>query len=192
MASGHQHPREADPEQAAEEKEHDRLGEQLTGETPAPGAERRAQGDFPRARGRPGQHDAGDVRAGRGQDQRDQHHQRAGETEHDVPVSARARERQRVQPARLIGRGAAVTIDRVCRWSASSAAADGERHVRPQPPAGDDAAGAVGPDREPHIARLDAGALEARRRDADDGDRPPVDPQRPADDASSPLKRRLQ
>ncbi len=85
-----QHTREADPEQTAEEKEHDRLGEQLTDETSSPGAERRAECDLPRARGRPGQHDAGDVRAGHGQDQRDQHHQSGGEATHDIPVPARA------------------------------------------------------------------------------------------------------
>ena len=60
-----QHTREADPEQTADEKQYDRLGQQLTGETPPPSAERRAQRDLSRARGRPGQHDAGDVRAGR-------------------------------------------------------------------------------------------------------------------------------
>ena len=78
------------------------LGQQWSNETSAPGAECRPQRHL-RARGRPGQHDAGDVRAGRDEHERDERDQRPGEAEHDVPVPAGARERQRVQASGLAG-----------------------------------------------------------------------------------------
>ena len=162
------------------------LGEQLTGEPPSPGAERRAKRDFSRARGRPGQHDAGDIRAGYGQDQRDQHHQCAGETKHDIPVPP-ARENGSAfngAPDRpdAASRSMAWPTARLQRPPESNGTCGGSR-----PPAITVPATRCGPHREPEIAGLDPGALEARRRDADHGDRPVVDPQRPADHASSPL-----